>query len=625
MCGIAGAWSAGRELDPETGVRAAGMLYHRGPDDQRSGPGPHEGTLLLATRLSIQDLSPTAHQPMWSGDRRTGVAFNGEIYNFRELRGELERAGHRFRSSGDTEVLLRGFQEWGVDVLPRLNGMFAAALWDGRARTLWLVRDRLGEKPLYYWHEPSTRTLVFASEIKSLLVWPWIPRRVDTGALHTYLALGHVPAPRTMFEEVRKVVAGGMARYDGERLELRRWWVPPQAPPEAGDPDRRRKEVREHVVAAVESRLVSDVPVAATLSGGVDSSTVVGIATRLLGRDMVTVTTAFEAPGRAAELDGDDRAALEVSRIFGTKHLRVVVPLDGDLLAEELRRMAWQLDEPVKNPSCIAMSLLARELGAQGLRVLLTGDGSDELFGGYQRYLDERVLAPVRADRCGPRAPGLGDRLLKLLERTAAPVGSPAWYLGWWRTAIGPEERLRLLEPELGGESAAPEAAVRDALDLCTHGGAADRLALADLLLWITDASNLRSDKMTMAHSVEARAPFLDHRLAEYALGVPFDEKVGPGDLKWLLKGAFADLLPKVVTERPKWGWISPVEAWISGPLRPLVERAVEALPNTGLFRPEVAELAHPAHGGRRSGALWLLAILSLWYDAYVEPLGLRE
>ena len=296
------------------------VLQHRGPDDSGIGFSLDRRVALINTRLSILDLSSAGHQPMWSQDQQIGLVFNGEVYNFLELREELEKLGHPFNSSTDTEVVLKGYQEWGIEFVDRLVGMFAFAIWDGIEHCLWLVRDRLGKKPLYYWYHASRKELVFASEIKALLLWPEIRREVNPEALHCYLALGYVPAPHTMFKAIHKLPAAHKLRFDGTNLKVERYWNVENLGSLRLSPEEHRRNIRELVTQAVERRLISDVPLGAFLSGGVDSSIVVGLMSRYMKRPVKTFCTAFEVGSRSFKYNVDSEAAKKVSHYFGTDH-----------------------------------------------------------------------------------------------------------------------------------------------------------------------------------------------------------------------------------------------------------------------------------------------------------------
>ena len=396
MCGIAGVWTQDREIEEAVLRRMLQLLQHRGPDDNGIEFALDRRVALMSTRLSIIDLTSAGHQPMRSEDQALSLAFNGEIYNFRELREELNRRGHHFHSSTDTEVVLKGYQEWGIDIVDRLVGMFAFAIWNGTEECLWLVRDRLGEKPLYYWYDSNRQELAFGSEIKALLAWPAIQREVNPEALHCYLALGYTPAPHTMFQGIHKIPAAHRLRFDGTDIKIEPYWNVGNLGSMRVSKEAHRRNIRELVTQAVEERLMSDVPVGAFLSGGVDSSVVVGLMSRAMKQPVKTFSTAFEVGPRSFKYNVDSEAAKKVSRYFGTDHTELTIQVSPDAFLKTLRQMVLHLDEPQAAPAIVASFLAAEKVSEHGIKVILTGDGSDECFAGYGRYLADRKVDLLR-------------------------------------------------------------------------------------------------------------------------------------------------------------------------------------------------------------------------------------
>ena len=561
MCGIAGVAIRDGGLVDEGLVRAmTDVLAHRGPD----GAGVHvEGRVGLGhRRLAIIDLSAAAGQPMAGADGRAWITFNGEIYNFRELRRELESLGHRFRTSSDTEVILAAYAAWGTECVSRLRGMFAFGIWDRERRRLFLARDRVGIKPLFYaW---DGRRLLFASELKAILQDPVVPRELNWAALRDYLTLLYVPAPRTIFRHVYKLPPGSSLLLDldhGDPQVGRYWRL-------AFVPDRSRSEaewlegLRWHLEDAVRSHLVSDVPVGAFLSGGVDSSTVVALMARAGGSPVRTFSIGFD------EADFDELAhARRVARRYATDHYEFVVKPDA---LESLPRLAEQFDEPYGDASALPTYYVAK-ITREQVTVALSGDGGDENFAGYRRYA--RALAfHERLDR-GP------GRLAKPFFRLAADLW-PAEMRGrgflellgadpvarYFRmVAYQSSETLRrLLTPEA-------RANVEAEVDAAAFGRLAEEsrapdyvaaLQYVDIQTYLPDDILTKVDRTSMLVSLEVRVPLLDHVLMEFVAAMPTSLKLRDGLGKLILKQAMAGDLPEETLQRRKMGFGVPLGAW---------------------------------------------------------------
>lgn len=625
MCGIAGIYATKNAWrDDAPFYRMQSVLGHRGPDDRGVDLVPELGIGLVHTRLSVIDLSAAAHQPMWNDDRTIGLVFNGEIYNFPELRQQLKSSGAIFRSRSDTEVILKGYEAWGIEVVNRLNGMFAFGLWDEKRSRLWLVRDRLGKKPLYYWHDASKGIVLFASEIKALLEWPDTPRRVDSSALQCYLALGYVPAPLTMFDGIKKLPAAHLLRYDGKGLSLRRYWDVPNLGGWRASDEEYRRSIRAALEQAVERRLISDVPLGVFLSGGVDSSVVTGLMSRTLKDPVRSFSTAFDVGPTSPKYNVDADTAEVVSRSYNTRHTRFVIRAADDL-SEDLRRIVWHMDEPHANPTLLSTFLLSRLVKEHGITVALSGDGSDEIFAGYFRYQADRYVTLMR------RLPGVLRRGMTAVARrshTTRPYArslmkadiepmSPERYMTWWNM-FAPEERAALLAPAWRENNDAPERCVNAILQRLATQNDQEFQSYADLTLWISEESNMRIDKMSMAHGLEVRSPFLDYHLVETAMAIPFARKAGWRTSKPLLKRTVADLLPDIVLKRPKWGWLTPAHYWLCDSLLGDAKRLVHSLPATGIFSPAVREWVDNYHWSKAK-KVWTLMIFALWYHQFIE------
>ena len=622
MCGIAGYWNvrSGRPAD-EASVRAmARTLAHRGPDDERVWL---DGAVALGQRRLVVVDPAGGLQPMGNEDGSVQVVFNGEIYNHRELRAELEARGHRFRTRSDTEAIVHAWEEWGERCLERFNGMFAIAVWDGRQRRMLLARDRLGIKPMY-WHD-GPEGVAFGSELKALVAAPWIPLAWDVEAVDDFLTYEYVPAPRSIVRDVRKLPAGAFVLVDGAgrvRGPVRYWRL--QAGTPATDAGSARAELRERMARSVRRRLMADVPLGSFLSGGIDSTIVTG----LMSREGSGAVRSFSIGFKDRSYDELGYSALAAER-FGTLHR--TERLDPSAL-ELTPRLADAFDEPFADVSSFPTYLVSR-MAREDVVVALSGDGGDELFAGYDLYRAHRWASRLRwlAGRWPWRTL---DRLLTALPPGAAkkgPVNTAKRFVEGVRRPADLEharwwvfqdlvERRSLYGPVLG-------AAVRgrDPLDFyrgrLAEGSAAgfsglQRQLYADVTGYLADDILVKVDRMSMAASLEARVPFLDHEVVEHAMTLPARWKTGGGG-KAVLKEAFADLLPPEIRRRRKAGFSIPMKHWLRGPLRPVVEDLLspERLAARGWFDPrEVRRLVDEHLRGRHNHAhrLWCLASLEL-------------
>ncbi len=572
MCGIAGVVERGADVE-QRALRLASLLEHRGPDS--IGTYARAGAAVAQSRLRIIDLL-TGDPPITNGDGTIGVAFNGEIYNYRQLRDELERAGRRFVTSGDTEVIAHLADDLEpVALCQRLDGMFAFALWDDRRRRLVLGRDRFGKKPLYYWTDGPR--LVFGSEIKAVVADPAVPRRLDEEALDAYLTFGYVPTPRTFFAGVLSVPPAHVLTFgtDGT-LRVERYWSVPLPGVDGCETltiefEEARREVRRLVCDAVDRRLIADVPVGAFLSGGIDSSSVVAFMARLSPAPVRTFTIGFD------DRDGFDERpfAAAVASRFHTDHTEFVVEPDKAALIE---RLVDHHDQPFGDSSALPTFLLA-QMTRQHVTVALSGDGGDELFAGYERFAaaaaldgvrrlpDAVVRATSRVVRALPahllgRRVGSVERVLSRAD--AATIDA---YLSW--LSYVPEDWRRRLRPM------APDGARTTYRQLWAASDGADRL---DRLLHLNVRTYLlddllpKVDRMAMAHSLEVRSPFLDTDLAEFVFRLPPSHKLRGLSLKRVLKAAVRDLLPPSILHRRKRGFGVPLDRWFRSDLRSYVE-----------------------------------------------------
>ncbi len=619
MCGIAGFVVAPGQPapSPELGRRMTAVIAHRGPDDD--GLHSDERALLGMRRLSIVDVAG-GHQPAYAAQGQVCLVFNGEIYNFRELRRELEKDGIVFHSHGEVEVILQMYLRHGSAAIERFDGMFAIALWDRRSHELLLARDRFGEKPLYYAHDD--RRLMFGSELKSLLQSADCPREVHAEALQAYLAYGYVPAPLSIFDGVAKLPPGHVLRYREGRVELQRYWRPTLADTCTLSEADAAEKLAELLDRAVSSRLVSDVPFGAFLSGGLDSSTVVALMAQRMTQPVKTFSIGFKEAD-FSELDD----ARQVARHLGTDHHELVVEPDAVAL---LNQLVWHFDEPFADSSAVP-TFLVSQLARQRVKMVLTGDGGDELFGGYDRYLRLMAIEKLGAFKgsaatalhvAGTVLPDpLGGRLQRIGQRLRLPFEQR--YLSG--VALMRPDTARSLNPLAGGGDHYHLPALDDAgADLGAGSCALDRAVAIDLQSYLPDDILVKLDRMAMANSLEGRAPFLHPELANFALSLPASLRVRGTCGKYLLRRVAARWLPPRAISKPKQGFAIPLAAWFRGPLHELAADtfASRAFRERGLCDPAAANALLAAHlrgSADHREALWQVVCLELWAQRFLD------
>jgi asparagine synthase (glutamine-hydrolysing) len=626
MCGLAGyVGSEHRGL----GSEMAALLRHRGPDES--------GETVLATRdgrvcslahqrLSIIDI-PGGHQPQKSEDGTVQVVFNGEIYNFRQLRAELEERGHRFATRSDTEVIVHLYEEHGDDCVKHLRGMFAFALWDANRERLLLARDRLGVKPLYYaLPEGGDIQLAFASELKALLNVPGVSRDLDLESLASYLAYLYIPHPRTAVRGARRLPPAHVLVAENGSVDVRRYWALEGGGTEDADPDRLWDQLAE----AVELRLVADVPVGSFLSGGIDSSAIVAA---MAERDGTPETFTVVFPRHEERLYDERADARVVATAFGTRHHELEVRADARELLPEIVR---HFDEPFGNPTALLVYELSR-LTREHVKVALAGDGADELFAGYPRFRGlaamswyRRMPSPVRAlAAAGARALPESTRgrhgLRRAREFALAPLDTVEHAYLSWITYFGVDRRARLLgadTQERLRESAPPERFIEELFERAPRDDLVNRLSFVELQSFLPCNVLEYGDRMSMAHGLEVRAPFTDHRLVEQVFAMPGSAKLQRGRTKAILRTAVAPHLPERPLAKRKVGFNPPMGLWLNRELAPLVGSHLsrEQVEARGIFRPEAVEgLVAELRGGRRDVSLhvWSLIVLEQWQREY--------
>ena len=618
MCGIVGV--AGREssLLPGRDVLDAmcRMIIHRGPDDQ----GIYLGAMaqIGMRRLSIIDVAG-GHQPIHNEDETVWIVFNGEIYNFRELRKDLERRGHVFYTNTDTECVVHCYEEYGEDCFSHLRGMFGVAILDIAKNKLVLARDRIGKKPLFYLYEGGR--LGFASELKSLLALPGFDKQMSSAALQDFLVLGYIPAPNTIFEKVRKLPPAHYLVFQNGATSVHRYWQLAFEPKWKADEISLKEQLLEHIEDAVRVRLVSDVPFGAFLSGGIDSSIVAALMARNMRAPVKTFTIGF----KEAEYDETEDARAVAAHI-GADHHELVVEADTVSLMNEL---VWHFDEPFGDASAIPTYLVSK-LAAGHVKMVLSGDGGDESFAGYERYRKYRTLNTIASlplgisgrllHLMGRIAPGAkGSRLRRIADRISTDY--PERYLSG--VALSTEEDMRLL---LGTRTVKPDlfASVRSSFVRDDIVSELDRILAGDMATYLVDDVLVKVDRMTMANSIEARAPLLDHLLMEFAARMPETLKLRNGTSKYLLKEAARGLLPPSCLQKKKQGFGIPLAKWFRKDLRELMFDllASRCFRERGVFNSAGALQCFERHiSGERdySEQLWLLLNFELWARCFLD------
>lgn len=625
MCGIHGILDlTGRLVAPETLSRMGTVARHRGPDDE----GMHiDGSLGIGMRrLSIIDVAG-GHQPLTNEDGSLWLVANGEIYNYRELAHGLVARGHHLRTGSDCETLLHLYEERGDDFLADVNGMYAFALWDARERRLVLGRDRLGVKPLYVWNEGGQ--LVFASEAKAILTVPGITTELDHESVASYLRLGYVAAPKSIFRGIRKLSPATLLVAEGGRTTERRYWRVPQHIDRETDRATWVARVREGIESAVHRQMVSDVPIGAFLSGGIDSSAVAAFMSRHSDRPVKTYAIGFDG-GDAEAYYNELPYARRVATLLGTDHREIKIRPDVVAL---LPRLLWHLDEPIAD-SAFVTTYLVSEFAQREVKVILSGVGGDEIFAGYRRYLgnhyqqrfDHLPAALKKAMMSlGARLPS--DRHSRILNTLRLAKGFLA------SAGLPFDERYRSYV-EVFDDAAAAEMlcdplsdggdAVAEAFANATSDDDLNRMLVVDAATQLPDDLLLLTDRMSMAVSLECRVPLLDHTLFELAAAMPQEVKLAGGELKHVMKAALADVLPRDILDRKKRGFGTPMGAWFKGPLAPVLRQVLsnEAIERRGLFRASaVSDLIDAHEANRLDGTDRLLALLNfeLWARLYLD------
>lgn len=646
MCGICGtAGFADREQLEEMNA----CIVHRGPDDEGveviAGPagGPWVG--LANRRLSIIDLSPAGHQPMRNEDGSIWLTYNGEVVNFSDIRPGLESKGHRFHSQTDTEVLIHLYEECGIDFLSRLNGMFALALWDGREQRLLLARDPFGIKPLYYLPLGGGR-LAFASEVKCFLAGGLLNPDVDAEALHYFLNFLWVPGPKTLFKGVFKLMPGHYLLWQDGQFEVRRYWEGvPSATPRDCPEDELVDELRNLLRAAVKRHLISDVPLGVFLSGGLDSSSLLALSTQIANRPIKAYTIAYRTQdARHEQSDEDPKYARLVARAFGAEHHEIQVQPD---IVDLLSKVVYHLDEPVADPAAITSYLICKAAREQ-VTVLLSGQGGDEIFGGYRVHLEDRFSRPLALiprvlrekvlfpawdwlpaikDKLPGIRPGKVMAVHRYFRKILLGAGyPPAERYVFHRSYYAPGEQGRLYTSDFQAQvngfdpyetHLAYFRAVADA-------DFVDQMLFVDQTTFLPELNLTYSDKTSMAASVEVRVPLLDQEVAAFMRQVPARYKINGLHQKYLFKRAMGGILPHEVIWRGKAAFGAPIRTWLRTDLRGMIRDllSVEAVKRRGYFEPAAVRQLIEAHNngsGDHTYHIWALLTLEVWMRVFID------
>lgn len=629
MCGICGVYNLTDESIVELStVRAmCDTLVHRGPDDE--GFYWSERVVLGMRRLSIIDLVG-GQQPIWNEDHSCCIVFNGELYNFLDLGPQLTAKGHVFCTRSDTEVILHAYEEWGAGCLDRLNGMFALAIWDEKTRQLFLARDRIGEKPLYYYRDHQR--LIFASEIKAILADRTVPRILNQRGLVNYLAFSHAIAPETIYQNIFKLLPGHYLLVRDNCIQIMQYWdvgKDAQAQDRGLSEDEYAEQILELLDDSVHRRMIADVPIGAFLSGGVDSSAVVALMKRHATAPVKTFSIGFQIGGAYDELADAKR----VAKFFGTEHYELqVAHLD---LVETLRTLVYYYDEPFGDAACFPLYLLSK-FARQHVKVALSGDGGDELFGGYRRYVADQ-FAPIYQKlpqfltwgiipKTVNQLPRL--RRLKRMSQTL-PITDPSLRYAAWLVLFTPDMQAALLNSGIYASvmDHDPAWAYPHYYSNLNGSSAADhlnRLMYIDLKTWLVDGYMEKTDKATMACSLEARLPLLDYRLVELAFQIPSRYKIQGWSTKRIFKKAVSHMLPPAVLRKTKHGFSVPTDPWFQGDLKSFVFEVLldQRSRNRGYFNISVAEKLWRDHTEGRhvwDTHLWLLLNFELWHRIYLD------
>ena len=639
MCGITGIYSPGATISPAVLSAMTDTLRHRGPDHSGTYVNPSRTVGLGHTRLSIIDLSEKGNQPMANDNNGVQVSYNGEIYNYREIREELRSKGHTFRTNSDTEVLIRAYEEWGIECLHKFIGMFALAIWDEQKNRLYLARDRVGIKPLYYYRKNGL--FLFGSELKAIMEHPGFQKRINPEGLALFLRYNYIRSPYTIFENTFKLEPGHYLCLHGGQLEKHRYWDITEsynAKPHAFGEEEAREMLEETILDSLKYRLVSDVPVGLFLSGGIDSSIVATLLQKNTSTPLKTFTIGFEQ-----EKYNEAEWAKKLAEHLGTEHVEFYV--SEDTAFETVYDIPSIYDEPFADTSSIPTCMLSK-LARNYVKVVMSGDGGDELFCGYSHYTKSVRLANAVEKMPDPVRRGFRAALCGLSATRFESAGKTlgcSWITGrtrnyernrgallgimdndmaeMYRRRVGawtPEDFAGIFRENRNFDDRTFEAdfaAIR-------NGELWTQMLYADFNVWLPDDILTKVDRASMSTGLEAREPLLDHRVVDLAARIPLDLKYKNGERKYLLKKILSRHIPTDLYQRPKKGFASPVDSWLRGKLRPLVENYLspEAVRKSGVFDPgEISRWKKRFYDYSSTGAprIWNLLMFQMWHERW--------
>lgn len=617
MCGICG--YVGTRTDVTVLQAMVRSLCHRGPDGE--GSWMNQEAALGHSRLAVIDLTDAARQPMSTTDGRYVIVFNGEIYNYRELRKELQQAGETFQSASDTEVLLLGYRKWGKQILDRLRGMFAFGIWDDFGRQLFLARDRIGIKPLFY--APLDKGIVFASEMKAILAHPGVKRKINPAAVDAYFELGYVPGPNTIFRHIYALMPGCWLQYQGTAYKLNEYWAPDfSQPPLEGNEADLIEQLDNRLNDAVKSHLVADVPVGAFLSGGVDSSLVAAVAQKHMEKRIHTFTIGFCG-------GGDERAfAASVAKHIGSNHHENLVTPD---IIQKLPHLIKHLEQPLFDNSTLSTYLVS-QFASKEVKVVISGDGGDEPFAGYDwtRFALSIPDLPLKWSPPGwswAYQTGAGG----LLKRMAHDIGHSGNDRYLRRMTVSKALRQWLYTPEFCEQISDEHLAdVEKILRTAPVRDERDRFIYADLCTYLPEDVLFKVDRMSMANSLEVRVPLLDHQFLTWVLRLPFDMRYRHGYGKYLLRKLAARYLPPVILKPRKQGFTVPMGPWLRGALLDPVTKFFksENFKLRGIVKPQAAVEMLNMHCSNRfdlGHRIWSLIVLEVWARVWLDGQDTEE
>jgi asparagine synthase (glutamine-hydrolysing) len=621
MCGIAGIWQEHGTVDRALLDSMCDVIRHRGPDDSGVYIDDHIG--LGNRRLSIIDIDG-GHQPISNAEKTHWIVYNGELYNYRELRSELEEKGYRFQTASDTEVVLGAFDIWGANCVKRFNGIFAFAIWDTKNRRLFLARDHLGIKPLYYW--AGDGKLVFGSEIKSIIKDPGVSRELDVESLDSFLTYRYVPSPKTLIKGVQKLPPGHRLTLQGGVIVVDRYWnYIPQINDQL-DETEATEQLAERFEQAVRRQLVSDVPVGLMLSGGIDSGAVLAVMAKYSKQPVKTFTVGFKEQTEANELD----EARETAEIFGAEHHDVLV--DAIDHREFLSKVVWHLEEPISTTSVLPFYYVS-ELAGSHVKVVLTGQGADEPFAGYNRYRGEKLGGYLRKfptvlqqglSEAASRIPHRSEHFKRAAR--SLTVADPLERFVEMYAVFPAAARTAMYRPEVIAALAGhdPAMAIAPLQKSVAHLDPLAQMLYIDTRVWLPDDLLLYGDKLSMAHSLEARVPFLDVDFIEFVETIPPDLKLHGMTGKYIHKKAAAKWLPKQIIHRKKKGFATPMDRWLQTDLVGYVRETLLAsdASTRDYFQPEAVSNMIDEHASGKVShqrQIFALLMLELWHRIFID------